>query len=312
MGRTPPAVDLMVNHLLKQLEQLRSGYSSGTVPPLFVGIQGPQGSGKTYLTSHVRQKLTSAPHSLSVVVLSIDDLYLPHAQLVAVANANPDNPLLKGRGQPGTHDIELGGRLLVQMENINNHPNMEVRLPVFDKSLHRGEGDRANSTVNVRGPVDIFILEGWCVGFYSKPPQEIDRLWQDGVDGLGHTFFSDRGYRKDNVLDINRKLAPYARWWSSLRVFIQIKPDDIHPYIHIYSWRKEQEHAMKARNGGRGMTDEQVEQFVDRYIPGYVFFGDGVKEGMMDSGGRQPPPWAGRSLQIQIDENRDIIHQSQF
>ena len=38
----------------------------------------------------------------------------------------------------------------------------------------------------------------------------------------------------------------------------QIKPPDEHPYTHIYKWRLQQEHHMKARNGGIGMADEQV------------------------------------------------------
>lgn len=306
MARTPPAVNEMVTHLLQQLTQHRARYSPGSAPPLFVGVQGPQGSGKTFLTAHLRHQLTSAPHSLSVVVLSIDDLYLPYAQLAALAHANPENPLLNGRGQPGTHDINLGTRLFHEIDNINTS-NTEVKLPVFDKSLHGGKGDRANTTVNIRGPVDIFILEGWCVGFYPRPSQEIERRWQSGVDGLGYNFLAERGFKKQNVLDVNGKLGPYVFWWNYIKVFIQIKPDDIHPYIYIYKWRLEQERNMKAKNGGRGMTDEQVAQFVDRYIPGYVFFGDGVTRGYMHDSGIEAPPWSGNGLQIQIDENRDIL-----
>jgi D-glycerate 3-kinase len=75
----------------------------------------------------------------------------------------------------------------------------------------------------------------------------------------------------------------------------QIKPSPSHSfpsqYSIIYQWRLEQEHNMKASNGGRGMSDEAVKEsaimffyilpqmltlssFVDRYIPGYIFFGD--------------------------------------
>ena len=36
----------------------------------------------------------------------------------------------------------------------------------------------------------------------------------------------------------------------------------------IYKWRLQQEHTMKASNGGRGMSDEQVTRWVDR---GYNF-----------------------------------------
>ena len=42
----------------------------------------------------------------------------------------------------------------------------------------------------------------------------------------------------------------------------QIKPVEDHPYDYIYKWRLQQEHNMKAANGGKGMTDEQVEKYV--------------------------------------------------
>jgi len=39
---------------------------------------------------------------------------------------------------------------------------------------------------------------------------------------------------------------------------MQIAAPSSHPYEFIYEWRLQQEHNMKAKNGGRGMTDEQV------------------------------------------------------
>ena len=35
-------------------------------------------------------------------------------------------------------------------------------------------------------------------------------------------------------------------------------PSDTSSYNQVYKWRLEQEHYMKARNGGKGMTDDQV------------------------------------------------------
>ena len=35
-------------------------------------------------------------------------------------------------------------------------------------------------------------------------------------------------------------------------------PSDTSSYDQVYKWRLEQEHYMKARNGGKGMTDDQV------------------------------------------------------
>ena len=66
-----------------------------------VGIQGPQGSGKTYITKQLHTILTSPPYNLQVAVLSIDDLYLPYKGLRALFDL--DNPLLKGRGYSLVH-----------------------------------------------------------------------------------------------------------------------------------------------------------------------------------------------------------------
>lgn len=53
--------------------------------------------------------------------------------------------------------------------------------------------------------------------------------------------------------------------------------------------------------------------FVDRYIPGYVFFGDGVTEGGYGSDGQKKlPPWRGHSLKVQINESREVVEVSHF
>ncbi|KAI1791238.1 P-loop containing nucleoside triphosphate hydrolase protein [Ganoderma leucocontextum] len=319
-ARTPEAIGHMSSHVLAELAAHRSqrekqGISGPSTPPLIVGVQGPQGSGKTFLTSILRDTLQSAPHNLSVAVLSLDDLYLPHEGLVALANAHPQNALLKGRGQPGTHDVPLGTAVLNKLKRINDTGDTQVKveLPSFDKSLFAGEGDRTPSGVVVRPPVDVVLFEGWCVGFYPIPREEVERRFAAPVMGLGEAFFEKRGYRVENVLDVNERLKSYVSWWDLFDAFIQIKPPDEHPYTHIYKWRLQQEHHMKALNGGKGMADEQVVAFVDRYIPGYVFFGNGVTEGYEEAPGqRKLPPWIGRGLRVQIGENREVLCTSTF
>jgi D-glycerate 3-kinase len=75
---------------------------------------------------------------------------------------------------------------------------------------------------------------------------------------------------------------------------------------------------MKAMTGGKGMTDEQVNKFVDRYIPGYHFFGAGVLSGGHDpqTGAQLSPPWLPKEespdsslkyLRVTIDENREVV-----
>ena len=280
----PPAVRHMAEHILNCLREHRSRSAVGLrCPPLFVGVQGPQGSGKTFLTSRLREQLGTSPYLLTVAVLSIDDIYLPHAGLTALARAHPLNRLLQGRGQPGTHDLGLGNALLQKIRKINESVDgtAQVELPVFDKSLFGGEGDRLSHGKILRPPVDVFILEGWCVGFYPTSTSLIEERWNGDVSGLEDCFDMKSFVRVEDVLAINEQLKAYVAWWEMLDAFIQVSVRFMHPAIDrryveycqikgpssspykiIYKWRLQQEHDMKSRNGGRGMTDEQVKASV--------------------------------------------------
>ena len=140
-GLYPPAVYTMARHVSNRLQAHRARFPNpSNYLPLFVGVQGPQGNGKTFPTSRLRSLLAESPYSLSVAVPSIDDIYLPHAGLTAFAEAHPRNKLLYGRGQPGTHDTELGREIIEGLKTINDVENGpgQVALPVFDKSLFEG------------------------------------------------------------------------------------------------------------------------------------------------------------------------------
>lgn len=256
----PDALRHMESHITTQLAAHRARVDAARPPPLIVGVQGPQGSGKTYLTTQLRDVLQTQPHNLSVAVLSLDDLYLPHSGLAALATAHPDNALLRGRGQPGTHDIPLGTEILAKLKSINapDTDTSEIELPSFDKSQFGGEGDRAPHGTVVRAPIDVVLFEGWCVGFYPIPRDDVERRWATPVPELGDTFLRERGFRIEDVLDVNERLQAYVEWWDAFDAFVQIAPSDGHPYSYIYKWRLQQEHHMMSKNGGRGMSDEQV------------------------------------------------------
>ena len=218
-------VELATAHILRNLEEHRKGPSTKTTP-LFVAIQGPQGSGKTFLTSQLCDILRSPPHSLSVATLSIDDLYLPHADLVALAKRHGENVLLQGRGQPGTHDVQLARTLLRDLLHINDsgspggRNSTRVLLPVYDKSLHNGAGDRTQNVVAVDPLVDVVILEGWCVGFFPLPSEEIEKRWAEQFRGNTSTI---QRYRKEDILELNELLKEYVALWDFFTVFIQVR-----------------------------------------------------------------------------------------
>ncbi|KAJ7287232.1 P-loop containing nucleoside triphosphate hydrolase protein [Mycena rebaudengoi] len=293
------ALQPLVRHVL---------HAVSTTRPLFLALQGPQGSGKSYLSALLVNELRS--HTLKVALLSLDDIYLPHTGLVSLAETHPDNALWRGRGQPGTHDVALGIEVLTKLRD-----GRSVEIPRFEKSLFDGEGDRlpagSDGAVVVSPPVDVVILEGWCVGFYPLSLDEIDKRW-DGAwsEERKHLGMGD-AVRRQDVLDVNEKLKEYLAMWNFFDVFVQLQPapsPDESPLSVIYKWRLEQEHNMKARNGGKGMSDSGVKAFVDRYIPGYVFFGDGPTVGFES----QSPRWIGKSLQIRIDHSRVVVDTKSF
>jgi len=304
------AVYAMAKHVSNCLQTHRLRSTRSSCPPLFVGVQGPQGSGKTFLTSHLRSLLAEPPYSLSVAVLSIDDLYLPHVGLKALAEAHPRNRLLRGRGLPGTHDMELGRQILHALKMINGVDGRpgQVALPIFDKSLFDGEGDRAVEAQVIQGPVDVVVLEGWCVGFYPARQDVIELRWRQPVVGLDE-FDMEAFVSLEDVLAVNELLRPYIEWWRAFDGFIQIRGPS---YATIYRWRLEQEQKMKAENGGRGMSEVQVKTFVDRYIPGYVFFADGVIRGTVDEEGGELPPWHSQGLVVELDLERTLLSTHQF
>ena len=205
---------LASQHIVKNL---------GNKRPLFVALQGPQGSGKTFLAAQLQTRLQLPPHSLRIAVLSIDDLYLPHKDLVSLAAS--ENVLWKGRGLPGTHDIDLGFKIFSNLVSRDS----SFELPRFDKSLFNGEGDRlpmdGTGPVIIQPPqVDVVILEGWLVGFHPISRDELlsrwHGVWKDEREKLG--LSEAESGRLSDIQAINEKLNGYLPLWNFFDVFIQV------------------------------------------------------------------------------------------
>lgn len=122
--------------------------------PLVVGINGPQGCGKSTLAAALVEA------SRGWVAVSIDDFYLTRAEQIALAERFTDDPLMQVRGGPGTHDIALGVATLDALAGRSG----VARVPVYDKSAHGGKGDRAGWR-EVALPVEVVVFEGWMLGF---------------------------------------------------------------------------------------------------------------------------------------------------
>lgn len=220
--------------------------------PLVIGLQAPQGAGKTTLVTHLLRRLEE--RGLSGAGVSIDDFYLTREQQLALAAANPGNPYLEHRGYPGTHDIALGAATLATLKAL--HAGDVVRVPVYDKSAHGGRGDRAPESAwrEVRGPLDVIIVEGWMLGFSSV---------------------ADRDLPDAHMAVPNRALAQYAQWYALVDEWIVLRAAT--PEF-VLEWRVEAEERMKA-SGKPGLSREAIEDYVRRFLPAYRTYATGAAAG---------------------------------
>ncbi|MGF1590580.1 MAG: glycerate kinase [Pleurocapsa sp.] len=206
------------------------------------GILGGQGTGKTTLC--IILKLILNYLGFSVATLSLDDLYLTYAERKALQQ---QDPRLIWRGPPGTHDINLGLKIISQCLQQDN--SVKILMPRFDKSAFNGAGDCTNPEIIFKP--DILLFEGWFVGvqpieesaFNNCPPPIVTE--------------EDRQFAIDN----NQRLQAYVPLWSKLDNLIVLHPED---YRLSKQWRKEAEHKMIA-TGKTGMSDEECDRFVEYF-----------------------------------------------
>ena len=72
-------------------------------------------------------------------MFSLDDFYLTAAEQSLLARRHPDNELLQYRGNAGTHDLRLLNESIAALKC-----GKSVLLPVYDKALLDGRGDRVD------------------------------------------------------------------------------------------------------------------------------------------------------------------------
>jgi D-glycerate 3-kinase len=58
--------------------------------------------------------------------------------------------------------------------------------------------------------------------------------------------------------------------------------------------------------------DRTISRFIDRYLPGYIFFGGGPISGSGDQRHDKMPPWLGNGLKIIVDQNREPVGEEAF
>ncbi len=211
--------------------------------PLVVGICGAQGSGKSTLAAELA---TRVAHTF---VLSLDDLYLTRAARIQLASEV--HPLLRTRGVPGTHEVELGLRVLDALDR-----GLDAPLPRFDKATD----DRVarDHWPVARGDTRVLLLEGWCVG--ARP--QTDAALVEPVNALERREDADGRWRRG----VNASLAgDYQRLFARIdRLVLLAAPD----FSIVREWRAQQEHALRATAGANApgvMDDAELDRFIAHY-----------------------------------------------
>lgn len=268
-----------------------------TQRPLIVGLSGPQGSGKTTLTTNLQ--LVFKEQGIHLITLSLDDYYLTHKQQQQLYKETA-NPLYEYRGNPGTHDLSLLAKSINACKDGNLH---SLYLPKYDKSLHGGKGDRLPESLwtCVNKPPDIVLIEGWCLGFKSihpLPPLKISyeiQLKTNSELPLNiATNNVSRDYDQSHLAQINTAILNYqTEIYTHFDAFIALGVLNIQI---VHTWRHEQE----VISNGNKLTALEVTAFVNRFMPAYQIY----YKSMLENGINGKP---GTFLLIMLDQMRNVI-----
>lgn len=225
------------------LAQAILSHHIGAKAPVFIGVNGAQGSGKTTLCAYLCQWLEA--NGVAAISISLDDFYLSRRQRLQLAK--DVHPLLAVRGVPGTHNIPLLQQTLSDLR-AGQHP---VVLPRFNKATD----DCTLPLQTVRQP-RVIILEGWCWGVAAQTETEL----AEPVNTLERIEDADGRWRHY----VNQSLATaYQPLYRFMDKWLMLKAPS---FDCVYRWRCEQEHKLKAAQAGDGiMSDHQVARFIQYY-----------------------------------------------
>ncbi len=224
---------------------------------LIVGVNGGQGTGKSTL-SRFLECIFSSGFDRQALTLSIDDLYLTRSERRQLAR--DVHPLLKTRGVPGTHNVDLGLNIMDRLAKLKK--GEKCAIPRFDKSMDDRYPEQKWPTVS--GPVDILLFEGWCVA--ARPQNEGDLT--NPINDLERTEDASGIWR--HYVNVTLRTT-YTPLFDRIDVLIMLKAPGLEKIIE---WRIKQEKMLAklksaskedTNSEDRIMSEKKVRWFIQHY-----------------------------------------------
>jgi len=209
---------------------------------IFFLISGPQGSGKSTFSFHVKKSLEKK--KLKVLVLSIDNFYLSKNDRLNLSKKISN--LFETRGVPGTHNFKF---LKEVLKKFRLNKKARFKLPLFSK----GYDDILKSKyIDLKFPYDVFILEGWCVGYQGSPNNQL----QKPINKMEKDLDPKLNWRK-YVNEMSKKYNVSIYKKCDFSIFLKIPS-----FNQVFYWRKKQEQQIPKK---LRMTSKQLKKFISFY-----------------------------------------------
>ena len=218
--------------LLSQAYKFQNNFSDRKI----IGISALPGTGKTTLGKWL--EAISLKLDFKISVISIDDFYLPSDEMKLAIKNNPWNV---SRGFPGSHSVKLMHEKL-----LNWKINGKLNVPVFDKSLRNGLGDRSHWRSD---KPDLLIIEGWFLGI-EPFSRGADYVYIDDLE------LSPDEYSYRSIIQTN--LNKYLDVWNLIDNIWHLKPLK---FEYMNNWKINQEKEMLLKKGN-ALQDSKLSDFL--------------------------------------------------